>query len=105
MSEVEGFRPLEDDPSKREIQSLLDLTEGERWVMTAPGDYAAATVEGFKKDGSSHQYLIALTWPGRYNHSDEEVTVQLMMHPEDAAGLAEVLAHSVSWFREYMQRN
>lgn len=97
------FRPLADDPSAVVVSEMFDA-RSEDWVLMADGDYRAAAVETFRDDGSGHQPGIALEWPGRRNHTDELVTVRLLMSPDDALGLAEVLAHAGTWMAAYFAR-
>lgn len=91
-----AFRAIPNDPAARVVGAMFDARSGD-WVVTAQGDYQAAAVETMRADGSGYQRVIALEWPGRRNHSDELVTVRLMVHPDDALGLAEVLAHAARW--------
>lgn len=87
------IRPLPDDPTGPLIAAMFDL-RGTDWLLSAVGDYQTGAVETMRRDGSGYQRAVALEWPARRNHSDEEVTVRLLMSPEDALGLATVLAHT-----------
>jgi hypothetical protein len=74
--------------------------KGEEWWLTAVGDYETAAVETMRFDGSQWQRVIALRWPARRNHGKEFKTIRLMISPEDALGLAEVLTHTARWLME-----
>lgn len=95
---MDDLRPVPNDPGAAHVQSMVDL-HGQGWVVTAEGDYETAAVEGFKRDGTGYQPLVAVTWAGRVMHSDERVQVKLLVHPDDAEGLARVLSHTVRWLR------
>ena len=99
----DAFRPLPDDPSAPTVAEMFDA-RAEDWILSRPGDYKTAAVEAFRADGSGHQRLVILEWPGRRNHSTEEVTVRLMIHPDDAIGLAQVLFHTARWLQAAAQR-
>lgn len=94
----EQFRPLPEDPSAEMVAAMFDAT-AENWILSRAGDYQTAAVETMQADGSAHQRLIALEWPGRPNHTDEQVTVRVLMRPDDALGLAEVLTHTARWMQ------
>ncbi len=87
------LRPLPDDPDRDVIASMMDLANDE-WLLTAAGDYSAAAGETMKKDGSDYQRLVMLEWPARVNKTQEHRTVRLLISPEDALGLCDVLAHT-----------
>ncbi len=89
-------RPIPGDPSRAEVQSMLDV-KGEEWWLTDSGDYETAAVETMRYDGSDWHRLIALEWPVRRNHGQEQKVIRLMISPEDALGLAEVLTHTARW--------
>lgn len=91
-----SVRPLPDDPSAPQVQAMIDVRSDER-LVGAPGDYSTAAVETMRADGSDHQVCIALEWPARVNHTPELRTVRMLISPDDAAGLAEVLAHTARW--------
>lgn len=91
-----SFRPLPEDPSGETIAAMFDA-RSQDWILAAPGDYQTGAAEAFRADGSNLQRVVLLEWPGRRNHTDEGVTVRLMMAPEDALGLADVLAHTARW--------
>lgn len=90
------FKPLPNDPGKKAIMSMFDARNG-NWLLTDSGEYQTAAVEAMKEEGSSYQSVVILEWPTRKNHSDEKVLVQLMIHPEDALGLAKLLIHTATW--------
>lgn len=98
------LQPLPDDPSASEIESMLDLRSDEWWLSTA-GDYQTAAVEAMKADGTDHQTLIALEWPARRNHGTDHKTIRLLIHPDDAAGLAQVLTHTARWLDARRRRS
>lgn len=98
---TDNFRPIPGDPGGVDVVAMFDARSDD-WILTAPGDYQTAAVEAMRSDGSDHQPCIILEWPGRRNHTDEHVTVRLMMSPGDALGLAEVLAHSASWLKAHV---
>lgn len=92
----QAWRPLPDDPDGPTVARMFDARSSD-WVVAAPGDYHAAAAETWRKDGTGWQQVVVLEWPGRRNHTDEHVRVRLMIDPEDALGLADVLAHSARW--------
>lgn len=96
MARDPQFRPLPEDPAGPIVLEMFDA-RSEEWLVTGGGDYQTAAVEVFNADGTDVRRLIALEWPARVNHSTERRTVRLLIHPEDAEGLAEVLAHSTAW--------
>lgn len=96
MSDTPQFGPVPGDPSSHLILDMFDARSDE-WLLSDGGDYQTAAVEVFKADGTNLQRLIALEWPARVNNSTERRTVRLLIDPEDAEGLADVLAHSVAW--------
>jgi len=75
---------------------MMDLGSDE-WLLSDVGDYHTAAVETMQKNGSNWQQVIALEWPCRVNHTGDLRTLRLMISPEDAIGLAEVLEHSARW--------
>lgn len=92
------IRPIPSDPNAATVRSMFDL-RGELWHVARAGEYQTAAVETMKNDGTNWQRLVALEWPGRVNNSDEETILRLLISPEDAMGLAEVLAHTAVWLR------
>lgn len=90
------LRPIPDDPSAATVEAMIDL-RNEEWLVSAVGDYQTGAVEAMKNDGTNFQRLVALEWPVRVNNGDEIRTVRLLIAPEDAIGLAEVLAHTAVW--------
>lgn len=92
----EAWRPLPDDPDRGVVARMFDARSAD-WVLTAPGDYQAAAAETMREDGTGWQQVVVLEWPGRRNHTTGQVRVRMMMDPEDALGLADVLAHSARW--------
>lgn len=90
------FRPIPGDPSAAEITAMFDATS-EDWLLTAPGDFVVAAVQTFLKDGSGFQEMVAVEWPVRRNHSQEDQVLRLMISPEDALGFAQTLVQSASW--------
>jgi hypothetical protein len=97
------FRPIEGDPSAPMVEAMFDARSGD-WILTAEGDYQSAAVEVLKADGSAVRKAVILEWPGRRNHSDELVTVRLMMAPDDAIGLADILVQSGRWLKAMEER-
>lgn len=98
---ADGLQPLPYDPSRVNIQGMIDLHAGEPWLLTKEGNYDSFVVETFKKDGSNPQTLIALQWPTRINGgTHEEVLVQLLIHPEDVRGVIDVLSRTCDWLDE-----
>lgn len=100
MADDRQFRPLPGDPDGVTVEAMFDARNAD-WILATDGDYQTAAVETMQADGSAHQTCVALEWPGRRNHSDEQVTVRLLISPEDAIGLAQVLAHTGLWLREH----
>jgi len=94
----EGIRPLPDDAAGEQIISMFDLDAAD-WNYTEAGDYQAAIVQCFKRDGSELQTLIALEWPIRNRNTGELSTMRLLISPEDAVGLAEVITTSARWLK------
>ncbi|MGH9249213.1 MAG: hypothetical protein ACRD0W_06840 [Acidimicrobiales bacterium] len=90
------FHPIPGDPDAPTVSAMFDATSDE-WILTASGDYHSAAVQAMKHDGTDLQTCVILEWPGRVNHSTEHRTVRLMMSPDDAIGLADVLAHTARW--------
>lgn len=97
---MDDLRPLPHDPAAFTVERMVDL-HGQGWVVSAPGDYSAAAVEGFNRDGSGVQHLVAIEVPGRVMHTDELVQVKLLLHPDDALGLAKVVAHTARWMQKF----
>lgn len=93
----EGLEPLPYDPSAFEVQSMLDLHEGEPWFMTDAGEYDTFALYAMKADGTNPQILVALQWPTRINRTDTKQVVQMLIHPDDAKGLAEILTATTDW--------
>jgi hypothetical protein len=92
----ENFRPIPGDPGAEEAMRIFDAN-ADNWLLADGGHYQTAAAETMKNDGSGFQRVVILEYPARKNHTDEKVTVRLMIHPMDALGLAEVLAHTASW--------
>jgi hypothetical protein len=91
-----AWRPLEDDAGKDIIGKVFDI-RSEDWLLTDGGGYQTAAAETWQKDGGVWQEVVILEWPARKNHSEEKVMVRLMISPEDAMGLAEVLESTATW--------
>lgn len=92
-------RPVPGDPSSATVESMFDLNAND-WMLTTGGDYQTAAGEVMKADGSNWQRVVMLEWPARRNHDhsqDGDTTVRLLISPEDAIGLAEVLRHTGEW--------
>jgi len=98
----DNFRPLAGDPDADMVVAMFDANADD-WILTTAGDYQTAAVEAMRSDGTGHQACVILEWPGRRNHTDDEVTVRLMISPDDALGLAEVLTHSARWLKEAIE--
>jgi hypothetical protein len=94
---ADDLEPLSYDPSKMIVKSMLDLHEGEPWYLSNGGEYDTFAVYAFKKDGTDGEILVALQWPTRINRTDIKKFVQLLIHPDDARGLAEVLNSTCDW--------
>lgn len=97
MGDDREFRPIPGDTSREQVGAFIDASAAREWILTASGEYTTAAVEAFTKDGANHQRLVLLEWPGRWNHTDDPVTVRLAISPEDALGLVEVLFHTARW--------
>jgi hypothetical protein len=93
---VSELRPLPDDPAAAEIVSMFDLGD-DNWLVTIAGEYQTAAGEAMKRDGSNWQEVVMVEWPCRTNRRDDAHTLRLMISPEDAIGLAEVLARTANW--------
>lgn len=94
---ADHFRPIDGDPGAEQIVAMFDA--GGDWLLSDEGGYQTAAVEAMKADGTNLQRVVALEWPARRNHSDETVTVRLMISPDDALGLADVLGHTARWMK------
>lgn len=92
----DSIRPVPSDPTGDQVLAMLDL-RSQDWLLSAPGDYQTGAVEAMRNDGTDYQRLVALEWPARPNHGTETTTVRLLISPEDALGLAEMLAHTARW--------
>lgn len=88
-------RPIAADPSAEIVEGMLEVDES--WLLSAPGDYDTFAVESMTRDGGNWQRTIALRWPARINKTDERVLLRLLIAPEDALGLAELLTHTANW--------
>jgi len=93
---MSGVRPLGDDPGAEHIRGMIDASQGE-WILPSAGDFTAGAVECMKRDGSGHQFAIAVQWPGRVNNSEELRDVRVLIDPRDAVELAKVLLTSARW--------
>lgn len=100
---MSGIRPIPGDPSAERVAAITDVDQ--TWAVTAAGDYESFAVEAFNRDGGDYDRLIAIRWPARLNKTDEHVSIRILMHPEDAVGLAEVLVHTARWMRAAEQLN
>lgn len=97
--EPNTLRPIPGDPGAAEIVAAFDLA-GDDWLLSTPGEYMTGAAETMQDDGSNWQRVVILEWPCRRNHDhgpDAAMTLRLMVSPEDALGLAEVLAHTAAW--------
>ena len=92
---TEWVRPIPEDPSAAIAQGMIDVDQS--WLLSAPGEYDSFAVEAMTSDGGSYQRTIALRWPARINKTGEAVTLRLLIAPEDALGLADVLIHTATW--------
>ena len=97
-----GIRPIPEDSSSEEVKLVLEQFD-DSWALANAGDYMTFAVDAFKNDGSNHQKLLALVFPARLNNTDEDITIRLLLSPEDAQGLAETMAHTVAWLRSLDQ--
>lgn len=86
------LRPLPDDPSGPSVEAMLDLGSDD-WHYTAPGDYQTGAVYAMSADGDQGT-LVALEIPARRHGQDETTVIRLLVDPEDAIGIAEVLRHT-----------
>ena len=92
------LRPLPFDPSAVNIVSMFDL-DSDDWEYSDKGDYETCIVQAFKRDGTNPQTLLALTWPMRNRRTKKITTLRLLIHPEDAANLADTMKRSLDWLR------
>lgn len=99
----DAFRPIPGDPAAEQVVAMFDA-RSEDWILGDVGDYQTAAAETMRADGSDFQRVVLLEWPGRRNHTEDRLTVRLMLNPEDALGLAEVLAHTAVWMMEAQRR-
>jgi len=91
-----AFRPVPSDPSAGQVAAMFDA-RADNWLLAAGGCYQTGAAETMRHDGTGWQRVVILEYPARRNHTDEHVTVRLMIHPQDALGLAETLAHTAAW--------
>jgi hypothetical protein len=91
------IRPVPGDPSAKEIAAEFEFA-AENWVLADFGDYQTAAAQVRRTDGG-WEPMVVLEFPGRYNKTKTRTRVR-MISPEDAAGLAEVLAHTTGWLQE-----
>ena len=93
------MRPIPGDPDSEEIVAMFDLRD-EEWWLTAGGEYMSAAGETMQAGGKAWQRVVMLQWPTRLNHGTEEKTIRLLISPEDAIGLGQVLLHTGNWLME-----
>jgi hypothetical protein len=94
------FRPVPGDPSADQVEKLFEA--GADWINTVGGDIKTSAVLAMKKDGTDEQFLVAVEWGGRHNHTREPATVQVLVSPEDAIQIGEQLIHSGTWLRKML---
>lgn len=90
-------RPLANDPDRPKIVEAFDLHDGTEWWLTAGGDYETGAAETMREDGSGWQRVVMVQWPARLNKTTRTTTLRLLISPEDALGLAEVLCHTAGY--------
>lgn len=91
----DDLRPLPNDPDRETVASIFRMDAP--WWLTAGGEYQAAAVEVMKDDGTNYDRCVALEWPARLNKTKEDQVLRLLISPEDAIGLAQVLVHTAAW--------
>lgn len=96
-------RPLRVDPSAEMIKSMIEVDQS--WLVAAAGDYEVFACETIKRDGTNWQRVVAVRWPARINKTDELVQLRLLLHADDAIGLAQSLIHTGTWLAslEYLE--
>lgn len=99
---MENMRPLENDPTKEIVRDAFDMNNAE-WWLTDEGEYQTAAAEMMKFDGTNFSRVVILEWPARLNKSKETKTLRLAMSPQDALGLAQVMAYTAMWMLENEQ--
>lgn len=85
------------DSAADQVGEYLPLDE--TWAVTAPGDYHAGAVLAIHKATGNSRALVAITIPARLNHTDELVTIRLLIDPEDVTGIAEAISGAARWIR------
>lgn len=90
-------RPISLDPARKQVEAMIEADQ--TWLVSAAGGYETFAVETVTDDGGNWQRVIALRWPARINKTDEHTQLRLLIHPEDALGLAQVLTHTATWLQ------
>lgn len=104
MADDERMRPIHGDPAAACVVAYFDLAADD-WLLSTAGEYQTAAAETMRNDGSGWQRTVILEWPCRRNHTTEESRLRLMISPEDALGLAEVLTHTAEWLIAAARKN
>lgn len=97
----DDVRPVHGDTKGFLVGQRLVSLAGKAWFASDGGDYQTYAVEARNKATGTWDLLVALEWPGRVIGTEDRSTVRMLIHPEDAAGLAEVLAHTARWAAEH----
>lgn len=90
-------------PSSHGARCAMCVIFDQSWLLGAAGDYESFAVETVTRDGRNWQRGIAVRWPARINKTNEHVMLRLIISPEDAVGLAEVLTHTAQWLMALKQ--
>jgi hypothetical protein len=98
------LRPLPDDPSGPEIESIMDLSSDE-WLLANEGEMNLGMVAAMKADDSGYQELLAIEFPVRVNNSTETRTLRLLLDESSATTLIEEMLHPLAWLRARRKMN
>lgn len=94
---MSDIRPIAADPSFDIVDAMIEADQS--WLLAAAGDYDTFAIESMTRDGRNWQRAIAVRWPARINKTDEHVLLRLIISPDDAIGLAEVLTRTARWLQ------
>lgn len=92
----DDIRPVPGDNSEATVVKFIDLADGE-WLLASDGKYQTYAVETMLRDGSNWQRALVLEYPVRVNKTNDYRTIRLIISPEDALGLSDVMAHTSTW--------
>lgn len=97
--------PHPEDNSKDIVLEVFAMDKEDEWWLTEEGEYkTAAGLLVRYSDTDNPEVMVMLEWPMRRNKSQESKTLRLLIHPDDAKGLSEVLEHTAIWIQEWSRR-